>query len=140
MRGWRLAHPRRIGVDMDKKNPASVMDDLTRRGFTEQFKLESNGRRGVQSGQTFAPGQVRIVEQYRFEGVSDPDDMSIVYALETRTGVRGTITAASASPAAPRAAAFSPGGPRAPGGPLVAGPRSGSGPTRCGDRGAALPY
>jgi hypothetical protein len=91
---------------MDKKNPASVMDDLTRRGFTEQFKLESNGLRGVQSGQTFAPGQIRIVEQYRFEGVSDPDDMSIVFAIETGNGVRGTLTDAFGVYADPRVGAF----------------------------------
>ena len=91
---------------MDQKNPASVLDDLTRRGFTEQFKLESSGLRGVQSGQTFGPSQVRIVEQYRFEGVSDPDDMSIVYALETRTGVRGTLTDAFGVYADPRVGAF----------------------------------
>ena len=28
---------------------------------------------------------------YRFEGISLPDDITILYALETRTGVRGTI-------------------------------------------------
>jgi len=91
---------------MDKKNPASVMDELNRRGFTEQFKLESEGLRGVQSGQTFGPGQVAIVEQYRFEGVSDPDDMSIVYAIETRSGVRGMLTDAFGVYADPRVGAF----------------------------------
>jgi hypothetical protein len=91
---------------MDKKNPASVMDDLSRRGFTEQFKLESEGLRGVQSGQTFGPDQVAIVEQYRFEGVSDPDDMSIVYAIETLSGVRGTLTDAFGVYADPRVGAF----------------------------------
>ena len=91
---------------MDQKNPASVMDDLTRRGFSEQFKLESDGLHGLQSGQTFAPSQVRIVEQHRFEGVSDPDDMSIVYAIETRSGVRGTFTDAFGVYADPRAGAF----------------------------------
>ena len=91
---------------MDKKNPASVMDDLTRRGFSEQFKLESDGLRGVQTGQTFGPSQVRIIEQYRFEGVSDPDDMSIVYAIETRSGVRGTLTDAFGVYADPRVGAF----------------------------------
>lgn len=40
---------------------------------------------------TFAPSQVSIAEWHHFEGVSDPDDMAILYAIETRTGVRGTI-------------------------------------------------
>jgi hypothetical protein len=83
---------------MDKKNPASVMDDLTQRGFSEQFKPESDGLRAVQSEQTFGPSQVKTVEQYRFEGVSDPDDMSIVYAIETRNGVRGTLFGVYADP------------------------------------------
>ena len=30
-------------------------------------------------------------EIYRFEGVSDPDDMAIVYAIESRDGTRGTL-------------------------------------------------
>jgi hypothetical protein len=93
-------------ADVDKRNPASVMEDLTQRGFTEQFRLVSEGLRGVQSGQTFGPSQVTIVEQYRFEGVSDPDDMSIVYALETRSGVRGTLTDAFGVYADPRVGAF----------------------------------
>ena len=32
-----------------------------------------------------------IREFHRFEGVSDPDDMSIVYAIESRDGTRGTL-------------------------------------------------
>jgi hypothetical protein len=40
---------------------------------------------------TFAADQVEIVEAWRFEGISDPDDMAIFYAIETRTGVRGTL-------------------------------------------------
>ena len=35
---------------------------------------------------------VRIVDHYRFEGTSDPDDMSVIYALEARDGTRGTLT------------------------------------------------
>ena len=34
---------------------------------------------------------VSIAEWHRFEGVSDPDDMAILYAIETRNGLRGTI-------------------------------------------------
>ncbi|HET8578497.1 MAG TPA: hypothetical protein VFO18_15485, partial [Methylomirabilota bacterium] len=30
-------------------------------------------------------------EYYRFEGVSDPDDMAIVYAIEGKGGIRGIL-------------------------------------------------
>ena len=71
---------------------AGVMDDLADRGYREHFMLSSGRLRGVTSGKMFLPDQVAVAELYRFEGVSDPDDMSIVYAIETRDGVRGTLT------------------------------------------------
>lgn len=37
----------------------------------------------------------------RFEGTSDPDDMSVIYALEARDGMRGTLTDACGSYADP---------------------------------------
>ena len=91
---------------MEKRTLAGVMQDLSGRGFTEQFKAVPEGLRAVRSGQTFAPGEVTIVENYRFEGESDPDDMSIVYAIETRSGVRGTLTDAFGAYADPRVGAF----------------------------------
>jgi hypothetical protein len=67
------------------------MDALTRRGFSEQFQVVGDRLRAVASGKVFPADQVRVAEYYRFEGVSDPDDMSILYAIEARTGLRGTL-------------------------------------------------
>jgi hypothetical protein len=91
---------------MEKRTVAGVMQDLAGRGFTDQFKPVAEGLLAVRSGQTFAPGEVTIREDYRFEGESDPDDMSIVYAIETRNGVRGTLTDAFGVYADPRVGAF----------------------------------
>ena len=70
---------------------AGVIDDLNGRGYTEHFTLRTGRLRGVDSGKLFAPDQVAVNEFYRFEGISDPDDMSILYAIETRGGLRGTL-------------------------------------------------
>ena len=91
---------------MEKQTLASVMQDLAARGFTEQFKAGPGGLLAVRTKQTFAPSEVIIREDYRFEGESDPDDMSIVYAIETRTGVRGTLADAFGVYADPRVGAF----------------------------------
>jgi hypothetical protein len=45
----------------------------------------------VNGGKTFAADQLVIAEYYRFEGISDPDDMAILYAIETQSGIRGTL-------------------------------------------------
>jgi hypothetical protein len=37
------------------------------------------------------PKDLVIREYYRFEGISDPDDMAILYAIESTSGVRGTL-------------------------------------------------
>ena len=44
-----------------------------------------------EAAKTFSADQVVILEEHRFEGVSDPDDMAILYGLETRGGLRGTL-------------------------------------------------
>jgi len=85
---------------------AGVMDELTRRGFTEHFTAVSGGVRGVQSRRVFGADQVTITAYHRFEGVSDPDDMAILYALETSNGVRGTLADAFGVYADPYVGAF----------------------------------
>ena len=70
---------------------AGVLDDLARRGFTEHFGVAGGGLRAVDGGKTFRAEELMIREYHRFEGVSDPDDMSIVYAIESRDGTRGTL-------------------------------------------------
>ena len=37
------------------------------------------------------PSDFRIDEFYRFEGASNPDDNSIVYAISSNQGIRGVL-------------------------------------------------
>src|SRR5215467_6641430 len=68
-----------------------VVDELNRRGYTEHFKAIDGGLEALDSGKRFAAKDLTIRGYYRFEGISDPDDMAIAYAIETRSGVRGTL-------------------------------------------------
>jgi hypothetical protein len=70
---------------------AGVLDDLARRGFTEHFRVVGDTIRSAPSGRTFRPEDLTIRDYVRFEGISDPDDMSIVYVIEGRDGTRGTL-------------------------------------------------
>ena len=77
---------------LEARTLSGVLDDLKARGFAEHFRVVDHHRlRALDAGSTFAPSQVSVSECYRFEGVSDPDDMSIVCAIETGSGVRGTL-------------------------------------------------
>ena len=68
-----------------------VVDELSRRGYTEHFKAVEGGLQALGTGQRFEPKDLVIRGYYRFEGVSDPDDMAIAYAIESRSGVRGIL-------------------------------------------------
>lgn len=70
---------------------AGALDDLTRSGFVEHFGVIDGALRSFDSGRRFSPAELVIREYHRFEGVSDPDDMSIVYGIEGQGGVRGTL-------------------------------------------------
>jgi hypothetical protein len=68
-----------------------AIEELKRRGFTANFEFLNQEFRNVDSGRTFKAGELTIVEHYRFEGASDPDDMSIVYAIESDDGLKGIV-------------------------------------------------
>ena len=85
---------------------AGAIDDLMRRGFTEHFGVVGDKLRALESGKTFGVEELTIREYRRFEGVSDPDDMSIVYAIESRSGARGILVDAFGVYANPIVSAF----------------------------------
>ncbi|HEV2057070.1 MAG TPA: hypothetical protein VGV06_18160 [Methylomirabilota bacterium] len=70
---------------------ASAVDDLARSGFREHFQMKAGKLLALDSGKTFNAAELVIRAYHRFEGVSDPDDMAIVYAIESHSGVRGTL-------------------------------------------------
>ena len=73
------------------KSESGVIARMEREGFTDHFLVRNERLRSADTGATFAPGDVVIREFARYEGVSDPDDMSIVYAIESHGGRRGTL-------------------------------------------------
>jgi hypothetical protein len=64
---------------------------LADRGYTANFEYLKQGFTQVETGRTFTPTDLTIVEHHRFEGASDPDDESIVYAIECGDGTRGVL-------------------------------------------------
>lgn len=69
---------------------ACAIADLARRGFTADFRAVDGGLRAA-TGETLRPRDLVIREVHRFEGVSDPDDSEVLYAIESTSGVRGTL-------------------------------------------------
>src|SRR5688572_15946051 len=69
----------------------SILSKLTDSGYTTQFKVTPKGLQSMASQKNFKPKQVEIKHFYRFEGESDPGETSILYAIETKNGEKGTL-------------------------------------------------
>jgi hypothetical protein len=70
---------------------SSTIEELVGQGYTANFGVVGDRLRAFDSGKTFAAHEVMIRDYRRFEGVSDPDDMAVVYAIESQDGTRGSL-------------------------------------------------
>jgi hypothetical protein len=75
----------------DMKTLTSCINKLTLDGFTENFKASERGLLSLEHEKIYEPVDINVVNFYRFEGASDPADNSILYAIETADGIKGTL-------------------------------------------------
>ena len=85
---------------------SSAIERLAGRGFTAHFGVVRDRLRAFDSGRTFGAHELTIREVQRFEGTSDPDDMAIVYAIESTDGTRGSLVDAFGAYSSPTVSAF----------------------------------
>jgi Leu/Phe-tRNA-protein transferase len=70
---------------------SECLHKLGKQGYTHSFEICENGTLQEFNGGTFSVNQVKLVDIYRFEGMTNPSDSSILYAIETITGLKGAI-------------------------------------------------
>jgi len=63
-----------------------ALNDLKQRGYTIDFNLAFDHVKCDELGVCLVPSQFEITEYYRFEGISDPDDSSVIFAIESKDG------------------------------------------------------
>ena len=74
------------------RTPLSVkMDELAKAGYQTEFQITDNGLKSLRNGKLYQPEELKIVEHFRFEGISDPDDMAVMYAVITNDGQKDEL-------------------------------------------------
>ena len=68
-----------------------LLTRLKSEGFTTNLGVVEGTLRDLDSGRVLRPEDMVIREVRRFEGESDPDDMTVVYVLESKDGTRGVL-------------------------------------------------
>ena len=73
------------------KSLATCLHRMVSEGYTEDFAISDGGLESLHKHNNYTPDQIQIVNFYRFEGESDPDDNAILYVIETSDGTKGTL-------------------------------------------------
>jgi hypothetical protein len=68
-----------------------ALADLQERGYVYNFNLAENTLECKELNLNLHPEQFAITEYYRFEGMTDLADSSVVYAIESDNGVKGVL-------------------------------------------------
>lgn len=68
-----------------------AIEDLKTKGYTEDFTLVAVGIESKNLRKQWKAGDLKVVDYYRFEGMSDPSDNTILYLIETQNGTKGLL-------------------------------------------------
>lgn len=73
------------------KSLSQVLNKMVLEGYEDDFKISETGLRSIRTEKVYQPDQIKVVNFFRFEGQSDPNDQTILYVIETSDGLKGTI-------------------------------------------------
>lgn len=73
------------------KSLSSLLNKMVLKGYDDDFKMSDKGLRSLKTEKYYRPDQINVVNYFRFEGQSDPNDNTIMYVIETSDGQKGTI-------------------------------------------------
>ncbi len=68
-----------------------AIQGLKELGYTYDFNLMDTHIHCKDIPTTFGPDDFNVSAVFRFEGMSNPSDNSILYAIETLTGIKGVL-------------------------------------------------
>jgi hypothetical protein len=68
-----------------------ALNDLKKEGYVLDFNLKGDCIECITPNIQLYPADFIIDKFYRFEGASNPDDSAIVYAISSKSGLKGTL-------------------------------------------------
>lgn len=70
---------------------SQAVNFLTKNGYKEGFEAGKDKIIGNFSKKEYTPEELMIVDFYRFEGTTAPQDQAIVFAINANDGTKGTL-------------------------------------------------
>lgn len=82
------------------------LDYALKNGYDQSFQVTPEGMKSLESETLYMPDDLLIVNFFRYEGISDPEDNSILYFIETHDGAKGTLVDAYGAYSDPEVESF----------------------------------
>ncbi len=73
------------------KTLSEKINELKSEGYTEDFDIKDDKIVNYKHKTSYNSDQVKVLAHYRFEGVTNPSDNSIIYVIETNDGKKGVL-------------------------------------------------
>lgn len=73
------------------KNEKDYIKIYEDKGYKASFHFKNELLVSNQTGKAYMPNEINIVAEHRYEGMSNPSDMSILYVIETSQDEKGTF-------------------------------------------------
>ena len=70
---------------------SEAINDLKKRGYKEDFNLQPTCLECATLDLEIHPEDFMVDEFHRFEGMSNPDDNPIIFAISSKDGTKGTL-------------------------------------------------
>lgn len=88
------------------KSLATCLKRMIQEGYTEDFRMTDTGLESMNRQLIYQPEAVKVVNFFRFEGISGTDDNAVLYVIETNDSTKGTLIDACGIYSDPRIARF----------------------------------
>src|SRR6056297_316475 len=75
------------------KSEKDYIERYQQKGYINSYRIQEGMLVNADAKLNYSPKDVYIVAEHRFEGMSNPSDMSILYVIETKDGSKRTVLA-----------------------------------------------
>lgn len=75
------------------KHEIDYINDYQKLGYTDSYRLSGNHLVSNETKKNYFAKDVTIIKEHRYEGMSNPSDMSLLYVLEMSDKSKGTLLA-----------------------------------------------
>ena len=73
------------------KSEKYYIKQYQQKGYVTDYQMINENLIDLKSKKEYKPEDIFIVAEHRFEGMSNPSDMSILYVIEAKNNSRGTV-------------------------------------------------